>query len=151
MQQGRIFMRRIHRIIIHCTATRPSQDIDAAEIRVWHVRDNGWRDIGYHYVIKRDGVLEEGRPLEQAGAHVSGHNADSIGICLVGGVAADGRTPESNFTPAQWTTLGKAVRGLLKTFPFATVHGHNEFAAKACPTFDVREWWATRQPLAGEA
>lgn len=135
-------MRDINKIIIHCAATRPSMDIGAKEIRQWHVRDNHWADIGYHGVIRRDGTFESGRSLDTPGAHTSGHNKNSIGICLVGGVAEDGKTPENNFTPAQWETLERTVRELLKKFPNATVHGHNEFAQKACPSFDVRKWWA---------
>lgn len=138
-------MRRIDKIIIHCAATRPSMDVGAKEIRNWHVKDNGWSDIGYHGVIRRDGTLESGRPMDQAGAHTTGHNANSIGICLVGGVKEDGKTPEANFTPEQWDTLARVVRDLVKKFPGATVHGHNEFAQKACPSFDVQKWWAGAQ------
>ena len=134
-------MRDIKKIIIHCAATRPSMDVGAKEIRQWHVKGNGWGDIGYHGVIRRDGTLESGRSMDKPGAHTSGNNKDSIGICLVGGVAEDGKTPESNFTPAQWKTLERTVRDLLQKFPKATVHGHNEFAKKACPSFDVRKWW----------
>ena len=135
-------MRDIRKIIIHCAATRPSMDVGAKEIREWHVKGNHWADIGYHGVIRRDGTLESGRPMDQPGAHTSGHNANSIGICLVGGVKEDGKTPESNFTPEQWATLDRVVHELLQKFPNATVHGHNEFAQKACPSFDVQKWWA---------
>ena len=117
-------------------------DIGAEEIRRWHVDGNGWNDIGYHGVIRRDGVLESGRPLSVAGAHTSGHNADSVGVCLVGGVKEDGKTPENNFTQAQWDALERVVRDLVRRFPGTTVHGHNEFAAKACPCFDAKAWWA---------
>ena len=136
-------MRNITKIIIHCAATRPSMDIGAKEIREWHTKGNGWADIGYHGVIRRDGTLESGRPMDQPGAHTSGHNANSIGICLVGGVKGDGKTPEANFTPEQWATLRRVVLDLRKKHPSATVHGHNEFAAKACPSFDVQKWLAT--------
>jgi N-acetylmuramoyl-L-alanine amidase len=135
-------MRQINKIIIHCAATRPSMDVGAVEIRRWHVQGNGWSDIGYHGVIRRNGVLESGRSLNEPGAHTSGHNKDSIGICLVGGVMEDGKTPEANFTPEQWATLERTVGDLLRKYPNATVHGHNEFAAKACPSFDVQKWWA---------
>ena len=141
-------MRKINKIIIHCSATRPSTDIGVAEIRNWHVNDNGWSDIGYHYVIRRDGTLEPGRPITSPGAHTVGHNADSIGICLIGGVAADGRTPENNFTPAQWDALERVIVGLQQKYPNTAMHGHNEFAAKACPSFDVFEWWAGMQEKA---
>ena len=135
-------MRHISKIIIHCAATRPSSDIGAAEIRRWHIEGNGWSDIGYHGVIRRDGTLESGRPMDQAGAHTSGQNKDSIGLCLAGGVKEDGKTPENNFTPEQWKTLERVVKELVKRFPGVTVHGHNEFANKACPCFDAKAWWA---------
>ena len=136
-------MRDIKKIIIHCAATRPSMDVGVKEIRDWHIKGNGWSDIGYHGVIRRDGTLESGRPIDQPGAHTSGHNKDSIGICLVGGVKEDGKTPESNFTAAQWDTLKRVIHDLLQKFPNATIHGHNEFAAKACPSFDVQKWLAS--------
>ena len=134
-------MRKINLIIIHCAATRPQLDIGADVIRRWHVQDNGWTDIAYHKVIRRNGQVEDGRPLEQAGAHCSGHNAASIGICLVGGLDESGR-PANNFTLAQWEALKKLVVGLKRDFPEARVAGHREFAAKDCPCFDVPAWWA---------
>lgn len=134
-------MREIKKIIVHCSATRPSMDVGAREIRDWHTKNNGWSDIGYHGVIRRDGTFEPGRSFDTPGAHTSGQNKNSVGICLVGGVGGDNKTPENNFTPAQFETLERTVRELLQKFPEATVHGHNEFAAKACPSFNVREWW----------
>ncbi|MDL2267190.1 N-acetylmuramoyl-L-alanine amidase [Desulfovibrio sp. OttesenSCG-928-G15] len=138
-------MRTINKIIIHCSATKPTMDIGAAEIRKWHTdpkpRGNGWGDIGYHGVIRRNGVLESGRPMNIPGAHCVGQNSHSIGICMVGGINAKGK-PESNFTAEQWQALERTVKDLLKKFPTATVHGHNEFANKACPSFDVRKWWS---------
>ena len=131
-------MRNIKEIILHCSANGPTSTIGAKEIREYHVKMRGWKDIGYHYVIKRDGTLEKGRPLEQVGAHATNHNQNSIGICLVGGVARDGVTPEDNFTDAQFETLEKLLLILRKSFPLATIHGHNEFANKACPVFDVQ-------------
>ena len=136
-------MRNITEIIIHCAATKPSMDVGVKEIRDWHVNGNGWADIGYHYVIRRDGTLELGRPISKAGAHTTGHNTNSIGICLVGGVKEDGKTPESNFTDAQWATLETVVKEQAERYPNATIHGHNEFAAKACPSFDVQKWWTS--------
>ncbi|MDL2268199.1 N-acetylmuramoyl-L-alanine amidase [Desulfovibrio sp. OttesenSCG-928-G15] len=142
-------MRTISEIIIHCSATPPTLDIGAKEIRGWHTasppRGNGWADIGYHGVIRRNGILETGRMLDRAGAHCSGHNAHSVGICLVGGINALGR-PENNFTPEQWGTLARTVQDLVRKFPKAKVFGHNEFSTKACPSFNVRAWWsAARQ------
>lgn len=134
-------MRDINKIIIHCAATRPSMDVGVKEIRDWHIKGNGWSDIGYHGVIRRNGTLESGRPIDQPGAHTSGQNKNSIGICLVGGVKEDGKTPENNFTPEQWATLRRVIHDLLRKYPNATIHGHNEFAQKACPSFDVQKWW----------
>ena len=120
-------------------------DIGVKELRDWHVNGNAWMDVGYHYVIRRDGTVEIGRPLDQAGAHTTGYNATSIGICLIGGVAQDGTTPESNFITVQWEALKSLLLDLLRQFPQATVHGHNEFAEKACPSFDVQKWWGGQQ------
>ena len=130
-------MRAINNIVIHCADTPTNMDIGAAEIRDWHVNDRGWSDIGYHYVIRRNGALEAGRPLERTGAHVSGHNADSIGICWVGGYKGiDSRTI------AQRNTMKILIELLLKIWPKATVKGHRDFAGvtKTCPSFDVAEW-----------
>lgn len=134
-------MREITHLVIHAAATRPSQDIGAEDIRRWH-KAQGWADIGYHYVIRRNGCLEYGRPLEQPGAHVSGHNARTIGICLVGGVALDGKTPQNNYTDDQWETLRELLRHLKTRFPKAEILGHRDFpgVAKACPSFSVKEW-----------
>lgn len=136
-------MRRIDKIIIHCSATPEGRDYTVGTIRSWHVQGNGWKDIGYHYVIYLDGSVHGGRPLEQAGAHTAGHNAHSIGICYIGGVAADGKTPKDTRTLQQREALARLVGTLREQFPGATVHGHNEFAAKACPSFNVKKWIAT--------
>lgn len=130
--------RKINTVIIHCSATPPDLDIGADTIRVWH-KKNGWSDIGYHDVIRRDGSIEQGRPIEKAGAHVKGHNQDSIGICLIGGVDSYG-VPENNFTDIQWKSLKKLIRVYNVQYPYATVHGHNEYSNKACPSFKVQEW-----------
>ena len=141
-------MREITRIFIHCSFTKPrtgragSPLIGAAEIRKWHVEERGWRDIGYHYVVKRNGVLELGRPLDQAGAHVAGYNKDSIGICLVGGMNKTTGKAVNDYTDEQWQTLRMIVGGLMIQFPKAEVLGHNDVTTtKTCPNFDVREWW----------
>lgn len=138
-------------ITLHCSATRASQDVDAAEIRRWHTdpkpRGNGWRDIGYHYLIKRDGTVERGRPEHVTGAHVGGHNTGNLGICLVGGVADDGKTPEDNFTPAQWDSLRPLLTKLHQRYPQAIIMGHNGFPgheSRGCPCFD---WRAYRDQL----
>ena len=136
--------RKIDKVIIHCAATRPSMDIGAKEIREWHIKQRKWSDIGYHYVIRRNGELEDGRPLEIAGAHTQGHNVHSIGICLVGGIN-DARRAENNFTPEQWRTLERILRFLKSSLKGITIHGHNEFAKKACPSFDVQKWLKERK------
>ena len=109
-------------------------DITASDIRDWHI-DRGWSDIGYHYVIRRDGTLEDGRPIEQAGAHTKGRNTNSIGICLIGGADS------FDYTLDQMDVLVDLVETLEETYPNATVHGHNEFSGKACPQFDVQAFF----------
>lgn len=127
-------MRKLTRIILHCSATEEGKDYDAADIRTWH-KARGWRDIGYHYVICLDGTIERGRPIDEAGAHVKGHNADTIGICYIGGLrngkAADTMTQEQEVA---WMNI---VFGLRMVFGYLPVHGHNEYSAKACPSFEV--------------
>ena len=130
-------------IIVHCAATKPSQDIGAQEIRRWHL-ERGFKDIGYHYVIRRDGSIESGRPEWEVGAHAKGYNASSIGVCLVGGLDNEGR-PEPNYTPQQWSSLYRLVRDLHNRCPNADIIGHNNVAAKDCPCFDVRAWWKNIQ------
>ena len=129
-------------LVVHCSATRPSMDIGAREIRQWH-KAKGWSDIGYHYVIRRDGRVEKGRPENTIGAHVSGHNANSIGVCLVGGVSdKDYTKAENNFTKEQFESLKSLLKTLSEKYPKATILGHRDFpkVAKACPSFDVRPW-----------
>lgn len=126
-------------IVIHCSATKPTQDIGLREIRMWH-KQQGWLDVGYHFIIKRDGTVEEGRPVDTVGSHVKNHNSNSVGICLVGGVDAKMK-PEANFTDAQWAALDDVVLKLRKLHPTASVKGHNEFdKGKACPSFNVQSW-----------
>lgn len=132
-------MRKINKIILHCAATPEGKDFTVAQIDAWH-RARKFNGIGYHYVIYRDGSVHPGRPEERAGAHCTGQNSNSIGICYIGGCAADGKTPKDTRTPAQRTAMLRLVRGLLAKYPGATVHGHNEFAAKACPSFNVKQW-----------
>ena len=91
-------------IVIHCSATPATMDIDVEKIREWHVKDNRWDDVGYHYVITRSGVLQKARPEEMQGSHARAVNGTSLGICLVGGMADDGG-PENNFTMEQFLSL----------------------------------------------
>ena len=130
-------MRKITEIIIHCSATIEGKDYTVADIDRWH-RARGFRKIGYHYVIYRDGSIHAGRPISETGAHCVGHNAHSIGICYIGGLSADGR-PKDTRTPEQKAALWALVDQLKERFPGAQVYGHNRFAAKACPCFRVPE------------
>ena len=128
--------RVIDTVIVHCSATSPSQDdVDVSMIRDWHVDGNGWSDIGYHFVITRQGVIQEGRSVERAGAHAKGHNETSIGICLVGGVDEDNE-PQCNFSFQQY----RALVSILSLYPDCKVIGHNEVSSKACPCFDVQSF-----------
>ncbi len=131
-------LKDITEIIVHCADTKTSQDFSVEDIRRWHVEGNGWSDIGYHYVIDLNGVVHPGRPVEKTGAHVKGHNTGSIGICYIGGVEEDGKTPKDTRTEKQKDALDNLVFILTDIFFGATVHGHNEFASKACPSFNVQ-------------
>ena len=131
-------MRELKRIIIHCTATPEGKHFDVATIRRWHVKDRGWKDIGYHYVIYLDGSVNEGRPVEQVGAHTSGHNADSIGIVYVGGCDAKMKAKDT-LNEAQETAMVNLIKALREQHGELSLHGHNEYAAKACPSFKVKD------------
>lgn len=133
--QGEVCTRRINLIIVHCAATPEGRDIGASEIRHWHLK-RGFRDIGYHYVIRLDGTVEAGRALGVAGAHCRGHNSDSVGVCYVGGCDRDMK-PKDTRTQAQREALRRLLTDLKRRFPHARITGHREFAAKACPSFDA--------------
>lgn len=137
-------MRLIKRVIWHCSATREGLDVSTATIKSWHVNERGWSDIGYHYVVELDGSVHDGRPISRAGAGVKGHNVDSIHICYVGGVESDAKTPKDTRTDDQKAALYRLTSDLIEQFPGTTVHGHNEYAAKACPSFDVQRDWENR-------
>ena len=129
-------------IIIHCAATKASMDIGYDEIRKWHVDQNGWDDVGYHFIIRRNGKLEKARPEGYSGAHAPSHNSRSIGICLVGGMANDGG-PENNFTLEQFLTLKDLVNMVMDKYSDITeVLGHCDVQENKpnCPGFNVREW-----------
>lgn len=148
-------MKPVTLLVVHCSATPANRDIGVAEIRAMH-KAKGWRDVGYHYVIRRDGRVEKGRADNVMGAHVEGHNDGSLGICLVGGVKPN-MTAETNFTPAQYTALEELLTRLRGTYPRARICGHRDLSpdrngngkvepgewVKACPTFDVFAWWST--------
>lgn len=132
--------RPITEVIVHCTATPEGRDVSVQTIREWHVRDRKWSDIGYHWVVLLDGTVQAGRPEALVGAHVAGHNTGTLGVVYVGGVAKDGKTPKDTRTPAQKAALLAHVKALIERYPTITkVTGHNQHAAKACPSFDVRK------------
>lgn len=129
-------MREINLIVVHCADTPSTMDIGVKEIREWHVRDNGWDDIGYHFVIRFNGIIEEGRPISLPGAHVAGHNKNSIGICLVGG-----ERENRYYTQEQFASLKMILINLKQMFPQTEIKGHCELDdKKTCPNFDVQEW-----------
>lgn len=141
------------KIVVHCSATRPSSDIGVKQIRDWHM-SNGWSDIGYHIVIRRDGTVELGRDLQAIGAHVAGHNSDSIGVCMVGGLDDEGRSFDNRpemFTPQQWESARLTLKFLRSIYPHARICGHRDLSPdkngdgkitrnewlKTCPGFDA--------------
>ena len=131
--------RPISEIIVHCAATPEGKDFTVGDMRAWH-KQRGWSDIGYHYVVYRDGRVMLGRPVGQVGSHVAGRNTGTIGICYVGGVTADGKTAKDTRTDAQRASLLWLVRELRRKHRgINAVTGHNQYAAKACPSFDVRK------------
>lgn len=125
-------MREINKIIVHCSDSDIKEHDDISIIRGWHVNERGWSDVGYHFFIKKDGTVQKGRELATIGAHVAGHNSDSIGICLGG---------RHNFTTAQFDTLKVLLYDLTHHFLLTTndVYGHRDFDKnKTCPNFDVK-------------
>lgn len=135
-------MRMINDIIIHCSATRPKVDVGAKEIKQWHTQPEpygrGWKDIGYHYIVRLDGTIEHGRPISRAGAHCVGHNAHSIGICYVGGLDDAGEAADTR-TPAQKSALIKLIYNLITVYR-CDVHSHHDYnSSKLCPCFDAHE------------
>ncbi len=146
-------MRTINLIVVHCSATPPTLDVGVDWIRSVH-RQKGYADVGYHHVVRRDGRREAGRAEQRIGAHVYGHNHNSIGVCLVGGVDAGGKA-EANFTPAQYVALEQLLRELKARYPDARICGHRDLSPdtnrngkadrhewlKECPCFDVAAWW----------
>lgn len=129
-------MRPITEIILHCTATPEGRAVTVAEIDAWH-RARGWSGIGYHRVIGLNGERWAGRPIDKIGAHCEGHNTGTIGVTYVGGVAKDGRTPKDTRTPVQKQALLVELTELRDRFNIGKISGHNEYAAKACPSFDA--------------
>ena len=135
-------MRKVNKIIIHCTATPEGREHDVADIRRWHLK-RGFNDIGYHYLIHIDGTIEEGRPINKQGAHCSGQNRGSIGICYVGGMSKDMKKAKDTRTQAQKDSLIKLMHELIYKYnKDMTIHAHHEYANKSCPSFNVQEEYA---------
>ena len=130
--------RNIKEIIVHCSATPEGKDFTVADIKRWHLA-RGFSDIGYHYVIYRDGSIHTGRDESIIGAHCTGHNTNSIGVCYIGGCVSNGKTPKDTRTEAQKVSLLKLLSELKKKYPEAKVYPHYKFAAKACPSFNAEE------------
>ena len=137
----------VREIVVHCTATRPEWMAAGSlvqkftEIRRWHVKDRGWSDIGYHHVIDRDGATMPGRAETVIGAGVEGHNAGVIHISLIGGAESAATDPFArNFTAAQDATLRRLIAEISARTGITKITGHNDWAAKACPGFDVATW-----------
>jgi N-acetylmuramoyl-L-alanine amidase len=131
-------MRKIKKIIIHCSATPKGRDVKTATIKGWHTA-KGWSDIGYHYIIELDGSINMGRDVSLIGAHTLGENKGSIGICYVGGMNIDMTKPEDTRTDEQKEALRCLITDLKGRFKSIFVHGHYEFSAKACPSFNVED------------
>ncbi len=130
-------MRRITLLIVHCSATPEGRNFDFEACRTDHIRHRGFKDIGYHYYLTRDGTIHRGRPLDTVGAHCQHHNRHSIGICYEGGLDARGQ-PKDTRTLAQKASLLALLRELRKLFPDALILGHRDLnPQKACPCFDA--------------
>ena len=143
-------MRSITLIVIHCSSVRPYQTSSAAQIDDWHKRrvTHGihWKGIGYHFVVRRDGTVEKGRPLWEPGAHVVGHNKYSIGICYEGGKDNSGKDVDTR-TPKQKKALRELLEKLHGQFPCAVIVGHRDLAPdRKCPCFDAVTEYCDLQP-----
>jgi N-acetylmuramoyl-L-alanine amidase len=129
--------RPVNELIWHCAATPEGRDYTVKDITAWH-RARGWSTIGYHYVVYRDGSIKLGRAVDQIGAHVEDHNVGTIGAVYIGGLDKKGKKPKDTRTPAQREAMLWLTRELAKTYGLAKISGHNQYAQKACPSFDVR-------------
>lgn len=128
-------------IFVHCSATKPTQDVGVRQIRQWH-KEQGWLDVGYHYIIRRDGTVEAGRDEGSVGSHARGYNSTSVGVCLVGGIDEYGKF-EANFTEAQMESLRNLLAELKARYPDAVIMAHHDVAPKACPSFNLQHWLKT--------
>lgn len=130
-------MRTINKIIVHCSATPEGRHTTVKEIDLWH-KQNGWKGVGYHYIIYLDGSIHKGRDVEMTGAHCVGHNKDSIGVCYIGGCDRNMKAKDTR-TPEQKEALIELLTRLKKRYPDAKIYGHRDFANKACPSYDATE------------
>lgn len=128
--------RTITEIIVHCSATPEGKDFTVDDIRKWH-RQRGFTDVGYHYIVYRNGHVIDGRDVDLVGAHCTNHNAHSIGVCYIGGMDAANRNPKDTRTLAQKAALLSLLVDLKKIYYGAKIYGHRDFANKACPSFDA--------------
>ena len=140
-------MRRIDLIVIHCSATKPSQNFTVEDLESCH-KARGFHTTGYHYYITRDGQLHVCRPDEMVGAHARRYNAHSIGICYEGGLDEHGK-PCDTRTPAQKQTLVTLLRSLKYDYPDAQILGHRDlpWVTKRCPSFDAKSEYSQLTPL----
>lgn len=137
-------------IVVHCAATPAKMDVDIATVAEWH-KERGFKTVGYHYFIKRDGTRQTGRPINDIGAHVVGYNHNSVGVCMAGGMDKENKSPENNFTKEQWTTLELTLRELHADYPRAVIVGHTDLdPGKACPSFKVAEYLDDKPELSPE-
>ena len=131
-------MRKINKIVIHCTATPEGREHDVADITRWH-KARGFNTIGYHFLIHIDGTIERGRSIKKSGAHTSGQNQDSIGIAYVGGMTKDMSKAKDTRTTAQKDSLIKLMIKLIYKYNAdMQIFGHRDFSPKACPSFDAK-------------
>lgn len=130
--------RNITEIIIHCSATPEGRDYIVENIRQWHLQ-RGFNDVGYHYIIYRDGSVHKGRDESVVGAHCTGHNSNSIGVCYIGGMDKANKQPKDTRTPEQKESLINLLKELKTKYPNAVIHSHNDFANKACPSFNATQ------------
>ena len=134
-------MRRLTEIIVHCSATPEGRPHTVGDIRAWH-KQRGFKDVGYHYVVYLDGSIHAGRNEAEIGAHCTGHNRNSIGVCYIGGMTKDMKAAKDTRTEAQKKSMLQLLRQLKKKYPQAKIYGHRDFAAKACPSFDAKKEYA---------
>ena len=140
-------MRSITMLIIHCSAVRPDQQGSVAQIDSWHRKRGFHLGVGYHYVVRRDGEIEKGRPEWLTGAHCKNHNAHSIGICYEGGLNIRGQ-PDDTRTEAQKASMRRLLEELHLRYPRAIIIGHHDLnPLKDCPCIkDVVHEYADLQP-----